>query len=90
MNFCASSALTAKGRIQRRYCDGFVSGIEEGMRLYALRNPGESGVAFCVPAGTSSRALSEAFIQYAASKGVDLAQPAAAVVYEALQNRFAC
>ena len=92
MTFCASSALTAKGRSQRRYCDGFVSGVEEGIRLRKFAHPANSDVdvAFCVPAGTSSRALSEAFVRHATSKGVDLEQPAAAVVLEALQNRFAC
>ena len=92
MTFCASSALTAKGRSQRRYCDGFVSGVEEGMRLHRFKHPAGSDVdvAFCVPAGTSSRALSEAFVRHATAKDVDLEQPAAAVVLEALQRRFAC
>jgi len=90
MTFCASSALTSKGRAQRRYCDGFVSGIEEGMRLYKLTYPSDSDVEVCVPAGTSSRALSQVFIQHASSKGRDLEQPAAAVVLEALQQRFSC
>ena len=90
MTFCASSALTAKGRIRRRYCDGFVSGIEEGIRLYKFTYPTESKGAVCVPEGTSSRMLSQAFVQHATSKGVNLDQPAAAVVLEALQRRFAC
>jgi hypothetical protein len=90
MTLCASSSLTAKGRARRRYCDGFVSGIEEGMRLYAFRYPAESKVAVCVAEGTSARVLSEAFIQHASAKGVDLEQPAAAVVLSALQKRFAC
>ena len=90
MTFCASSALTAKGRIQRRYCDGFVSGIEEGMRWYKMTYPTESKIALCVPAGTSSRTMSRAFIQHATSKGVDLDKPAAAVVLEALKKEFTC
>lgn len=90
LTFCASSNLTAKGRIQRRYCDGFVSGIEEGMRLFQFASSAGSGLTACVPSGTSSRALSQAFIQHATSKGVNLAQPAAAVVLEALQRRFPC
>ena len=90
MTYCASSALTARGRTQRRYCDGFVSGIEEVMRLYKVTFTAESNVAVCVPAGTSSRTLSQAFVQHATSQGVDLDQPAAAVVLEALQHRFAC
>ncbi len=90
MTFCASSALTAKGRIQRRYCDGFVSGVEEGLRLYEYSFPVAPRVSVCVPAGTSSRELSQAFIQHATSKGAGLDQPAAAVVLEALQKKFAC
>jgi|SRR5210317_868681 hypothetical protein len=90
MTYCASSALTARGRTQRRYCDGFVSGIEEVMRLYKFTFTAESNVAVCVPAGTSSRTLSQAFVQHATSQGVDLDQPAAAVVLEALQHSFAC
>ena len=92
MTFCASSALTAKGRNQRRYCDGFVSGVEEGMRLHKFTHPADSDVdvAFCVPAGTNSRALSEAFIRHATKQDVNLEQPAAAVVLEALQRRFPC
>jgi hypothetical protein len=90
MTYCASSALTTRGRTQRGYCDGFVSGIEEVIRLYKVTFTAESNVAVCVPAGTSSRTLSQAFIQHATSKGVDLDQPAAAVVLEALQHRFSC
>ena len=29
---CASSAMTGPGRERRRYCDGFVSGVEEAIR----------------------------------------------------------
>lgn len=90
MIFCASSTLTAKGRTQRRYCDGFVSGIEEGMRLYKFTYPAGSDVAVCVPSGASSRTLSQAFVRHATSKGVDLEQPAAAIVLEALHKEFAC
>ena len=90
MTYCASSALTTRGRTQLRYCDGFESGIEEVMRLYKVTFTTESIVAVCVPAGTSSHALSQAFVQHATSKGVDLDQPAAAVVLEALRHKFAC
>ena len=90
MTFCASSALTARGRTQRRYCDGFVSGVEEGLRLYEFSFPVAPRVSVCVPAGTSSRELSQAFIQYATSMDVDLDKPAAAIVLEALKTKFAC
>ena len=90
LTMCASSALTRKGQARRRYCDGFVSGVEEGMRLFQLGNPVESATRVCVPEGSSARVLSEAFIKHASAKGVDLGQPAAAVVLAALQKQFAC
>jgi hypothetical protein len=90
MRTCAASSLTAKGRVRRRYCDGFVSGVEEGMRLFQLRHSINSVPAVCVPPGTTSRTLTGAFIKYASGKGVDLDQPAAAVVIESLENAFAC
>jgi len=90
MVLCASSSLTAKGRIRRRYCDGFVSGIEEGLRVNSLQFPSQMPKSICVPAGINSRSMSEAFVKYASKKGVALEQPAAAVVIEALSKSFAC
>lgn len=90
MTFCASSNLTKRGRAQRRYCDGFVSGVEEGLRLYEFLFPVAPRVSVCVPMGTSSRELSQAFVQYATSVDVDLEKPAAAIVLEALKKNFAC
>lgn len=90
MTFCASSNLTTRGRTQRRYCDGFVSGVEEGLRLYEFLFPVAPRVSVCVPVGTSSRELSQAFVQYATSVDVDLEQPAAAIVLEALKKKFPC
>lgn len=90
MTTCASSSLTAKGRARRRHCEGFVGGVEEGMRLFQLRHSINSVPAVCVPAGTTSRQLTGAFVKYAATKGVNLEQPAAAVVIEALESTFAC
>ena len=34
---CASSSVTRIGRERRRYCAGFVSGVEEGVRPFACR-----------------------------------------------------
>lgn len=87
---CASSSLTVNGRLRRRYCDGFISGIEEGLRVYNLQFPSQMPNTLCVPAGTSSRAMSEAFVKYASRKDVALDQPAAAVVIAALGRSFAC
>lgn len=90
MKTCASSSLTAKGRARRRYCDGFVSGVEEGMRLFQIRHSISSVPAVCVPAGTTARTLTTAFVNHASTKGVNLEQPAAAVVIEALEKVFSC
>lgn len=87
---CASSSLTAKGRLRRRYCDGFVSGVEEGLRAYWLQFPSPMSKTLCVPEGTNSRSMSEAFVKYTSRKGIDLEQPAATVVIEALSKSFAC
>jgi hypothetical protein len=83
---CASSALTATGRERRRYCDGFVSGVEEGIRL-GVQAP---GMNICVPPDISSRRLSEAYIRYAADHRNDLGRPAAVVVMDALRETYSC
>ena len=83
---CASSALTATGRERRRYCDGFVSGVEEGVRL-GVQAP---EMSICVPADISARRLSEAYIRYAADHRNDLGRPAAVVVMDALRETYPC
>ncbi len=88
--FCASSTLTRKGRQRRGYCDGFISGIEEALRVHSLQHPSPITQTICVPAGTNSRAMSEAFIRHASRKDVALERPAAAVVIEALGSAFGC
>jgi hypothetical protein len=87
---CASSALTSNGRLRRRYCDGFVSGVEEGLRVHHQRFPSQIPKTVCVPVGTNSRAMSEAFVTYASRNGVELGKPAAAVVIDALEASFQC
>ena len=83
---CASSALTASGRERRRYCDGFVSGVEEGARL-GIQVP---EMNICAPADISARRLSEAYIRYAADHRNDLGRPAAVVVMDALRETYPC
>jgi ABC-type uncharacterized transport system YnjBCD substrate-binding protein len=60
------------------------------MRLFLLKHSITSVPAVCVPAGTTSRALANVFVNYAATKDVKLDQPAAAVVIEALEKTYAC
>lgn len=87
---CASSSLTGSGRLRQRYCRGFVSGIEEAVRLLQLRDSGMSRGPFCIPAGTSARSLADTFIRHASGPGIDLDQPSASVVLEALVKGFPC
>ncbi len=87
---CAASALTSTGRERRRYCSGFVSGVEEGLRVLQ-QQVGVAGLpGLCVPPQTSSRAFRDAYTSYAGRKGVDLGRPAALVVLEALGVAFPC
>lgn len=90
LTLCASSSLTANGRTRRRYCDGFVSGIEEGMRLYRQRYTIESDATICVPEGTTAGTLTKAYVRHASKKGTDLTQPAAAAVLTALHDAYPC
>ena len=87
---CSSSSLIAIGRSRQRYCRGFVSGIEEAVRLLQLRDSSIARTPFCVPAGTTSRELANVFIRHASGPGIDLDRPSTSVVFEALTARFPC
>ena len=49
---CASSRLTGTGRERRRYCSGFVSGVEEAERV--LHPGGQVARTFCTPPDVSA------------------------------------
>ena len=86
---CASSSLTDTGRQRRRYCAGFISGVEEAVRLVPGASPaGPAG--FCVPPRTTSTQLRNAYIRYGGRPRTDLDRPAAMVVIEALQEAYPC
>lgn len=87
---CASSSLTATGRLRQRYCRGFVSGVEEAVRLLQLGDSGMARPPFCVPSGTTAHELANAFIRHASGAGKDLERPSASVVLDALAKRFPC
>ncbi|MBU0945828.1 MAG: hypothetical protein KJ804_02825 [Proteobacteria bacterium] len=90
MTYCASSSLTDLGRMRQGYCWGFISGVEETIRL-PLHSPGQPvDLKICVPKDVSSRNLAKAFIQYAGRRGANLAQPAAQIVTEALSHSYPC
>jgi len=85
---CAASRLTATGRERRRYCAGFVSGVEEAIRL--LGPGGNDGPRICTPPDVTASALADAFVRYGATHKGELKDPAAAVVQHALAEAFPC
>lgn len=85
---CASSSLTDRGRERRRYCSGFVSGVEEATRL--LGTAAGPPVPLCIPARATARDFREAFIHYGGRRGADLDRPAALVAVEALREAYPC
>jgi hypothetical protein len=87
---CASSTLTTTGRERLRYCYGFVSGVEEGIRLHGLQYSTDVVTSLCVPRGISSRQMANAYVKYTSGKNVDLDRPAALVVVDALKNAYPC
>ena len=90
LTYCASSSLTHRGRQQQRYCWGFVSGVEEGIRLASLRTVDSAGPGFCVSEGETARELVDAYIRYAGLNTTDLTKPAARIVVEALKYAYRC
>jgi len=93
---CASSRLSRLGRERRRYCAGFVSGVEEAVRLLhmsgQLGDPmsGQANTRICIPENTSAGELAEAFINYGANHKGELPDPAALMVLHALQAAYPC
>ena len=88
LNACASSRLTASGRERRRYCAGFVSGVEEAIRLLGLGKAAD--LALCTPDDVTATQLANAFVRYGAGHESELEEPAAGVVLYALAEAFPC
>ncbi len=84
---CASSSMTPSGRKRQKYCDGFVSGVEEALR-FSSQPAGKNRL--CVPKDIPAYRLRKAFTQYANSHEADLVKPAVAVVVDALTSSFPC
>ena len=85
---CASSNLSGAGRQQRRYCTGFISGVEEGVRT--LQNQHMLEMSICLPEKVSGRSLTSAFLKYASNHPKQLEQPASQVVIDALSQAYPC
>lgn len=83
---CASSSLSRTGRERKKFCAGFVSGVEESMRLLQTT---QAAAMVCAPAEATAANFAGAYIKYA-SRRTDLSSPAAAVVADALQSAYPC
>ncbi len=87
MTTCASSYMSSTGRQRQKYCSGFISGVEESIRLL-----GKQTIApkICLPKGKTSSQFTDIYMTYASRKTTDLSKPAALIVIEALQHAFPC
>jgi len=90
MQACASSSLTKTGRERRRYCHGFISGVEESVRLLRQKASLEGAFKLCAPDNKSSRDFADVYMRFAVRDDVDLGKAAALVVLEALGNAYPC
>lgn len=90
LTYCASSSVTHRGRQRQRYCAGFVSGVEESLRLLQMPSTQEQRPALCVPANASARQFQDAYLRYAVRPGADLERPAVLVAVDALQTAYPC
>jgi len=90
LTYCASSSMTDRGRQRQRYCAGFVSGVEESLRLLKMQSAPDRNLPLCVPADVTARGLQQAYVRYAGRAGSDLKRPAALVAVEALRAAYPC
>ncbi len=82
---CASSSMTKLGRERRQYCAGFISGVEEAVRL--LESPVTST---CPPSRVTAREMARVYTSYASKRQAELSKRAAEVVLQALMNAYPC
>jgi hypothetical protein len=89
LNACASSTMTNRGRKSRKFCEGFISGVEETLRLQSMKQPSNDSKLLCVHKGKSASNFADMYINYA-TKRKSLDAPAASVVMAALQDAYPC
>ena len=82
-----ASALSAVGRGRRQYCAGFVSGVEEALRLIEDAPPQRS---VCLPSSVSARRLGDVYSRFVSQRGRRLDEPAAKVARDALAEAYPC
>ena len=88
--YCAASAMSATGLQRRRYCDGFLSGVEESVRVLGLISSREAPLSLCVPANVSARQLRAVFVKNSAAIKPPKDKPAAMFAIEVLEKSFPC
>ena len=81
--------MTKLGRERRRYCSGFISGVEESLRLLGGKQDA-AGRGVCVPGGVNARSLAKHYVDFAVQKQGNIEQTAVVTVIEALSNRYPC
>jgi len=85
---CASSSISYLGRTRRKYCAGFVSGVEEAIRFKSQLLGADSQI--CPPSAITAQQLADAYIKYANNQATELDKPAVEVVFKALKQAFPC
>lgn len=87
--YCAGSSLTSSGRERVKTCAGFISGVEEGVRLLETGKLLKEPSGICVPKGTSSSEFAAMYRRYTV-KRTDDDKPAAAMVLAMLGEAYPC
>jgi hypothetical protein len=87
LNACASSSMTNRGRKSLKFCEGFISGVEETLRLQSIKQPSNDSKLLCVHKGKSTRNFADIYIDYA-SKIKSLDAPAASFVMKTQQAAY--
>lgn len=85
---CAASRMSGAGRERRRYCAGFVSGVEEAIRM--LQGSRQPGLRLCTPEDVTASVLANVYVKYGANHKGELPDPAAIVVLHALTDAYPC
>ncbi|MBF0265748.1 MAG: hypothetical protein HQL46_10785 [Gammaproteobacteria bacterium] len=88
--YCASSKLTPTGREKRKYCYGFVSGVEETERYLKGQSTHSKKPLICLPKEKTAYEYARDFKQYANRMKGELNQPAALIVMKALEEKYQC
>lgn len=85
---CASSTISNLGRARRKYCAGFVSGVEEAIRFKSQLLGAD--IRICPASRITAQQFADAYIKYANTHPKELDKPAVEVVFEALKQAYPC